>query len=549
MIKEQGKMITKNQEYIIEIVGMTNEGNGVGKIDGFTVFVPLTAVGDRARVKVVKVCNSYCYARLEEILEPSPDRIPVDCAAFSQCGGCVYRHISYDSELRIKQQQVQDAFERIGGIQTDYLPICAGERIDGYRNKSQYPLAVNAEGKPYAGFYAMRSHRIVPCDRCLLLPDRFEVIKRKILQFIEDNHISIYDEQTGKGLIRHIYLRHAEKTGEIMVVLVCTRKRLPHADRLIELLSADPDIVSIVINVNDKNTNVILGESCFVLYGKEQICDILCSNKINISPLSFYQVNRDQAERLYEIAASFAGLTGSEILVDLYCGAGTIGLSMAKQVKQLIGVEIIPQAIENAKENAAQNGISNAEFICADAAKATQMLLKRGLQPDVVIVDPPRKGCGESVVDDIALMKPKKVVMISCNPATAARDCAMMQSKGYRCVKVQPVDLFPRTAHVEAVVLLSRKDVHERIKFDVNVEDLHGRASSTATYSEIKAYILEEYGLKVSSLYIAQIKDKCGFEKRENYNIGEGKSKELICPPEKEQAIMDAFRHFGMLRD
>lgn len=454
MIKEQGKMITKNQEYIIEIVGMTNEGNGVGKIDGFTVFVPLTAVGDRARVKVVKVCSSYCYARLEEILEPSLDRIPVDCAAFSQCGGCVYRHISYDSELRIKQQQVQDAFERIGGIQTDYLPICAGERIDGYRNKSQYPLAVNAEGKPYAGFYAMRSHRIVPCDRCLLLPDRFEAIKRKILQFIEDNHISIYDEQTGKGLIRHIYLRHAEKTGEIMVVLVCTRKRLPHADRLIELLSADPDIVSIVINVNDKNTNVILGESCFVLYGKEQICDILCSNKINISSLSFYQVNRDQAERLYEIAASFAGLTGSEILVDLYCGAGTIGLSMAKQVKQLIGVEIIPQAIENAKENAAQNGISNAEFICADAAKATQMFLRRGLQPDVVIVDPPRKGCGESVVDDIALMKPEKVVMISCNPATAARDCAMMQSKGYRCVKIQPVDLFPRTAHVECVALL-----------------------------------------------------------------------------------------------
>lgn len=457
MVKEQGKMITKNQEHIIEIVGMTNEGNGVGKIDGFTAFVPLTAVGDRARVKVVKVCSSYCYARLEEILEPSPDRIPVDCAAFSQCGGCVYRHISYDSELRIKQQQVQDAFERIGGIQTDYLPIFAGERINGYRNKSQYPLAVNAEGKPYAGFYAMRSHRIVPCDRCLLLPDRFEVIKRKILQFIEDNHISIYDEQTGKGLIRHIYLRHAEKTGEIMVVLVCTRKRLPHADRLIELLSADPDIVSIVINVNDKNTNVILGESCFVLYGKEQICDILCSNKINISPLSFYQVNRDQAERLYEIAASFAGLTGSEILVDLYCGAGTIGLSMAKQVKQLIGVEIIPQAIENAKENAAQNGISNAEFICADAAKATQMFLRRGLQPDVVIVDPPRKGCGESVVDDIALMKPEKVVMISCNPATAARDCAMLQSKGYRCVKVQPVDLFPRTAHVETVVLLSRE--------------------------------------------------------------------------------------------
>ena len=241
-----------------------------------------------------------------------------------------------------------------------------------------------------------------------------------------------------------------------MVVLVCTRKRLPHADRLIEILSSDPNIASIVINVNEKNTNVILGESCFVLYGKEQICDVLCSNKINISPLSFYQVNRNQAEKLYEIAKDFAGLTGSEILVDLYCGAGTIGLSMAKQVKQLIGVEIIPQAIENAKENAAQNGISNAEFICADAAKATQMLLWRQLSPDVVVVDPPRKGCGESVVRDIVVIKPKKVVMISCNPATAARDCAMFQEQGYCCVKVQPVDLFPRTAHVETVCLMSR---------------------------------------------------------------------------------------------
>lgn len=447
-------MIIKNQEYTVHIIGMTNEGNGVGKIDGFTVFVPLTTVGDKVRVKIVKVCSNYCYARLEEILESSSDRIPIDCDAFSQCGGCVYRHISYESELRLKQQQVQDAFERIGGISTDYLPICGSEKISGYRNKSQYPLAVDIEGKPYAGFYAMRSHRIVPCERCLLLPDQFESIKRKILDFIAENDISIYDEKTGKGLIRHIYLRHAEKTGEIMVVLVCTRKRLPHADRLIEILSSDPNIASIVVNVNEKNTNVILGESCFVLYGKEQICDVLCSNKINISPLSFYQVNRNQAEKLYEIAKDFAGLTGSEILVDLYCGAGTIGLSMAKQVKQLIGVEIIPQAIENAKENAAQNGISNAEFICADAAKATQMLLWRQLSPDVVVVDPPRKGCGESVVRDIVVMKPKKVVMISCNPATAARDCAMFQEQGYCCVKVQPVDLFPRTAHVECVCLL-----------------------------------------------------------------------------------------------
>ena len=542
-------MIIKNQEYTVHIIGMTNEGNGVGKIDGFTVFVPLTTVGDKVRVKIVKVCSNYCYAGLEEILESSSDRIPIDCDAFSQCGGCVYRHISYESELRLKQQQVQDAFERIGGISTDYLPICGSEKISGYRNKSQYPLAVDIEGKPYAGFYAMRSHRIVPCERCLLLPDQFESIKRKILDFIAENDISIYDEKTGKGLIRHIYLRHAEKTGEIMVVLVCTRKRLPHADRLIEILSSDPNIASIVVNVNEKNTNVILGESCFVLYGKEQICDVLCSNKINISPLSFYQVNRNQAEKLYEIAKDFAGLTGSEILVDLYCGAGTIGLSMAKQVKQLIGVEIIPQAIENAKENAAQNGISNAEFICADAAKATQMLLWRQLSPDVVVVDPPRKGCGESVVRDIVVMKPKKVVMISCNPATAARDCAMFQEQGYCCVKVQPVDLFPRTAHVETVVLLSKLQTKQHIEINLDMDelDLTG-AESKASYDEIKSYVKEHTGLTVSSLNIAQVKQKCGIIERENYNKPKSEnSSQPKCTPEKEQAIKSALKHFDML--
>ncbi len=450
-------MVIKNHEYTVSVVGMTTEGNGVGKIDGFTVFIPLTAVGDKVRVKVVKVCSGYCYARVEELIEPSPDRIPIDCDAFLQCGGCAYRHIGYESELRLKQQQVQDAFERIGKISTEYLPICGAERTVGYRNKSQYPLATDSNGVPYAGFYAMRSHRIVRCERCLLLPEHFEELKRKILDFAAQNRIDIYDEKTGKGLLRHIYLRHAEKTGEIMVVLVCTRKTLPHADRLVALLSADPSVASIVINVNNKNTNVILGEECRVLYGKKKICDLLCDNKINISPLSFYQVNRDQAERLYRIAEDFAALTGSEALVDLYCGAGTIGLSMAKKVKRLIGVEIIPQAIENAKENALQNGISNAEFICADAAEATQMLLRRALHPDVVIVDPPRKGCGEAVVRDIVQMKPERIVMISCNPATAASDCALLREQGYHCVKVQPVDLFPRTTHVECVCLLTKK--------------------------------------------------------------------------------------------
>ena len=347
-----------------------------------------------------------------------------------------------------------------------------------------------------------------------------------------------------------------------MVVLVCTRKRLPHADRLIEILSSDPNIASIVINVNKKNTNVILGESCFVLYGKEQICDVLCSNKVNISPLSFYQVNRNQAEKLYEIAKDFAGLTGSEILVDLYCGAGTIGLSMAKQVKQLIGVEIIPQAIENAKENAAQNGISNAEFICADAAKATQMLLWRQLSPDVVVVDPPRKGCGESVVRDIVVIKPKKVVMISCNPATAARDCAMFQEQGYCCVKVQPVDLFPRTAHVETVVLLSHKkpDGHINVKVEfgegegkVPLDNIAKRAEGykpkeRVTYKMIKEYIEAKYGFKVHTAYIAEVKRDLGLPMYDAPNaVEELKQPRKHPTAEKVEAIKDALKYYKMI--
>ena len=451
------QMIQKNDIVTVEIIGITNEGNGVGKADGMTVFVPLTAVGDRARVRIVKVHKSYCYGRLEELLQPSGDRIESDCPVFAQCGGCAYRHIGYDAELRLKEQTVRDAFERLGKIETTHLPIIGSKRVDGYRNKAQYPIGIDREGKLISGFYANRSHRIISCESCKLQEERFERLKQAVLAYAAENRISAYDEVSRKGVLRHIYIRHAERTDEWMVALVSTESKLPKQEELAARLKAVvPSVRSVVLNINKENTNVILGKRCEQIDGVGQITDILCGNEIAISPLSFYQVNHDQAEVLYRVAKEFAELTGEETLVDLYCGAGTIGLSMADRVSRLIGVEVISDAVENAKENAARNGYTHTEFICADAAEATRQLRERDIRPDVVVVDPPRKGCGTAVLSDIAEMAPKRIVMVSCNPATAARDCAELAEMGYRTEKVQAVDMFPRTTHVECVVLLCR---------------------------------------------------------------------------------------------
>ena len=457
---EVAAMPEKNQMATVTITGITSEGNGVGTIDGFTVFVPLTAIGDIAKVKVVKLHKTYCYGRLEELLQMSPDRMTTDCAVFSQCGGCAYRHITYDAELALKEQLVRDAFERLGKIHAPHLPIIGSKRVNGYRNKAQYPVGTDREGRLSAGFYANRSHRIIPCQECQLQQPGFERLKQAVLSYAEANSVTAYDEAKHSGILRHICIRHAEQTGEWMVMLVCTRKKLPNPEQLVGLLlEAEPAVSSVVLNYNPKNTNVILGNHCQTIWGKPELVDILCGKTIALSPLSFYQVNHDQAEVLYGAAKSFANLTGGETLVDLYCGAGTVGLSMADQVRQLIGIEVIPQAVENAAENARRNRIEHAEFICADAAEATKQLRSRGITPDVVVVDPPRKGCDASVLEDIAAMGPKRIVMISCNPATAARDCAHLGGLGYQTEKVQAVDMFPRTVHVETVVLLVRKDI------------------------------------------------------------------------------------------
>lgn len=450
-------VLQKNQSYATEITDLTVEGNGVCHIQGMTVFVPHTAPGDQVRVKIVKVCKQYAFGIIEEMEMPASCRIESDCP-YPACGGCTFRHISYAAELQWKEKLVQDAFHRIGKLHPEFLPIVGGGQRSHYRNKAQYPVAVGADGKPVCGFYAKRSHRVIPVRDCQLQPVLFQQVLDVILQYVAEKSISVYQEETGTGILRHIYLRQGWHTGELMVCLVVRKPIERQLKGLIERLTAAfPQVKSIVMNCNPARTNVILGEKNVLLWGSETITDILCGNRIFLSPHAFYQVNTEQAERLYGIAKEFAALQGTERLLDLYCGAGTIGLSMADAAASVLGVEIVPQAVENAKENARQSGISNAEFLCGDAGTVAQKLEQEQLQPDVIVVDPPRKGCDQNALDAMAKMHPERIVMISCHPATAARDCAVLQEMGYAVQKVQPVDLFPGTGHVECVVLLSQQ--------------------------------------------------------------------------------------------
>ena len=464
-------MLNKNQIIELEITDMTNEGNGVGRYDGIAVFVPMTAVGDVISCKIVKVCKSYCYGIIDKILSPSVNRIESECPVYKQCGGCSFRHISYEEECRIKEKFIMDSFQRIGKLSPEYEPILPCENIDYYRNKAQYPVA-EINGKVVCGFYARRSHRVVEYTKCRLQPEIFAKITEAIITFVNLKKIKAYDESSGAGLLRHIYLRRGEHSGEIMVCLVVTNiARAKAFYEIVPILVKNfPEIKSIVLNENSQNTNVILGSKLKTIYGSDTITDIMCSNKIMLSPLSFYQVNTSQAERLYKIAEEYAGLNSGNTLLDLYCGAGTIGLSMAGKVKKLIGVEIVPQAIENAKINAARNNINNAEFICGDAGKIAGVLYSRGERPNVIIADPARKGCDRTSLEYMAKMSPDRIVMVSCNHATAARDCAVLEELGYKTTKVRGVDLFPRTTHVECVILLSQQP-DEHIDIDIDLDE------------------------------------------------------------------------------
>lgn len=451
-------MLKKNDIIELNITSATADGRGVGKTaDGIAVFVPHSAVGDFLRVKILKVKKTYVFGKIEVIISPSADRIEPDCECFSRCGGCVWRHINYSAELAIKNQKVTDAITRIGGINTVIKPIISCEQANRYRNKAQFPIGRNKDGNLLIGFYAFHSHRIINCSDCPLQPKIFSEVIKVTRKFIEQTNASVYNEQTGKGKLRHLYIRIGEVTNELMVCYVVNGNGIKGEDILVKMLRERiPNLKTVIFNSNKESTNVVLGTKNRTAYGSGYITDELCGLNFKISPFSFWQVNRSQAEKLYAKAKEYAQLSGDEVLLDMYCGTGTIGLTMAKHCKKLIGVELIDDAVKDARQNAKNNGIANAEFICSDAATAAQTLEKNGLKPNVIIVDPPRKGCGEELINTLAEMNPDKVVYVSCDPATLARDLKYFDALGYKTIEATPVDMFPKTAHVETVCLLSK---------------------------------------------------------------------------------------------
>lgn len=450
-------MLKKNDEIMLTVKSCTVQGSGVCDYNGMTVFVRGAVTGDHVLAHIIKVKKTYAVGIIKKITQRSPIRIKPECPVAEKCGGCCFAHIKYDAELSIKAQQIEDNFRRLGGLDITPQPIIPSPEISRYRNKAQYPVGGDG-GFASIGFYAPMTHRIIDCADCALQPKDFRKIVDIFRDWIREKKISTYDELKHSGIIRHIYIRKGFVTGEIMVCIVINGDSLPDKDGIIARLTAEmPEIKSIILNINKEKTNVVLGSECRTLYGADYITDILCGLKFMISPLSFYQVNHDGAEILYSKAKEYAALTGGETLIDLYCGTGTIGLTMARDAKQLIGVEIVPQAVENAKRNAELNGIENARFICGDAAKAAKLLLEEKISPDVVIVDPPRKGCDEQLVADIAVMNPKRVVYVSCDSATLARDCARFREVGYILREATPVDMFPRTGNVECAALLTKE--------------------------------------------------------------------------------------------
>ncbi len=449
----------KNDVINLKINDVNIEGVGIGRHENMVVFVPSAAIGDNLRVKIIKLSKNYVVGKIEEILSSSPDRISSDCNYYPKCGGCSFRHISYEAELRIKSNHVLGCLERIGGFKAFKLePIISSKRINFYRNKSQIPLGRNSSGELICGFFGGHSHRIVDCSNCLLHPKEFNKIVDAIKWWIKELNISIYDEQSHSGLLRHIYLRYAEITGEIMVCLVVNGESIPFEKELVNYLrKLSLNIVSIYLNINTKKTNVILGKEFKLIWGKEKITDFLCDLKFEISPRSFYQVNRSQAEKLYmTIKENIAFLENPEIL-DLYCGIGTIGLSLSKSAHKVLGVEIIKEAVEDANKNAFSNKITNSEFICCDVSELEDKMLINDASNRVIIIDPPRKGCTLTLIENIIKIRPKVLVYVSCNPATLARDLKIFCQKGFEIQKVIPVDMFPRTCHVETILLLSRE--------------------------------------------------------------------------------------------
>lgn len=566
----------KNDSIELKIEDMGVDGEGIGKYEGMTFFVKDAVIGDTIRAGITKLKKNYGYARVQEILEPSPYRVQPECPLYARCGGCQIQAMDYRQQLCYKQKKVRGNLIRIGGFAPELIDsvmeeIVGMEQPYRYRNKAQFPIGADRDGMPVAGFYAARTHSIIPVEDCKLGVTQNEQILGAVLSYMRENGVRPYDETTGKGLVRHVLIRYGFTSKELMVCLVINGETLPQEKKLVDALCKIEGMTSISVNINRKNTNVILGEETRTVWGSDYITDQIhlrdCDHDFaltdtaiayHISPQSFYQVNPVQTEKLYSLALSYAGLTGRETVWDLYCGIGTISLFLAQKAGKVYGVEIVPQAIEDAKSNAALNGITNASFFVGKAEEVLPEFYEKEsrkpdadmLHPDVIVVDPPRKGCDEKCLETMLRMKPERIVYVSCDPATLARDLKILCGGGYELRKVRPVDQFGHTTHVETVVLLSKGMFDSRkVKVDFSLEDMDlSEFKGKATYEQIKAYVLEQTGLKVSSLYIAQIKKKCGLDVGENFNLPKSENaRQPQCTPEKEEAIMQAFKHFGIV--
>ena len=541
----------KNDLVTLEIEDCGIDGEGIGKADGFTVFVKDAVIGDTVTAKIIKAKKNYGYGRLMEVLKPSPYRVEPKCEFARQCGGCQLQALSYDQQLVFKTNKVKGHLERIGGF-TDIPmePIIGMDELFHYRNKAQFPVGRNKEGKIVTGFYAGRTHNIIENRDCALgVAENKEVLDR-VIAHMEKYGIEPYNEATGKGLVRHVLIRYGYFTKEVMVCLILNGNKIPKEEQLVKSLCEIPGMTSITINVNKKRSNVILGEEICLLWGQEYITDRIGDISYQISPLSFYQVNPMQTQKLYAKALEYADLHGEETVWDLYCGIGTISLFLAQKAKFVRGVEIVPAAIENAKENAKLNGLENTEFFVGKAEEVLPREYKKnGVYADVIVVDPPRKGCDETLLETMIEMNPERIVYVSCDSATLARDLKYLCERGYELRKVCPVDQFGMTVHVETVVLLSQQKPDDTIEIDLDLDELDATSAELkATYQEIKDYVLKESGLKVSSLYISQVKRKCGIEVGENYNLPKSENARVPqCPKEKEDAIKAALKYYAMI--
>ena len=587
MNKEKKFVCNKNDEFELEITDLGSTGEGIGKIDGYTLFVKDALIGDKVRVKVMKTKKNYGYARMLEIIKPSEYRVEPECPVARQCGGCQLQHCSYEKQLSWKEEKVANCLRRIGGVpvytEEEYRkyknaegqqnaentaesktpiimePILRMDKPVHYRNKAQFPVGYDKDGNPVAGFYAGRTHSIIPQTDCLIQHECNKQIVETVLEFMKKYNVTAYDEKKNRGIVRHILTRVGKATGEVMVCLVINAKKLPHSEEFVEMIKncgINLEIKSITVNINRENTNVILGEKVETLYGQSYIEDYIGDIKYRISPLSFYQVNPEQTKKLYQTALEFADIKEGEVVWDLYCGIGTISLFMAREAAKVCGVEIVPQAIEDAKQNAKLNNITNAEFFvgAAEDVVPTQYEKSGGrLRADVVTLDPPRKGCDEKLLDTVVKMAPSRIVYVSCDPGTLARDVKVLTDKGYEVKIVRACDMFGGSFHVETVVLLSqlkqKPDDYINVTIELDNVDIT-YAETKATYDEIKKYVAEHNaGMKVSNLYISQVKRKCGIEVGKNYNLPKNEdSRQPQCPEDKESAIVEALKHFKMIQ-